>query len=389
MSDRLRIEGTCDSAFRKVREVFGDNFDTFDEIGASVSVVIEGRCVVDLWGGFQDAERHRSWEGGTVVNVFSTTKALATLCVLRLVQAGRIDLQAPIAEYWPEFAAHGKGDVTVADCLSHRAGVPAYRETHTPEDLYDLGQMGTDLAATRPWWEPGTRHGYHALTFGWFASELIGRLTGKTVGDCMREVLARPLEVDLFLGLPADEDHRTADVVGAPSDSSLPDLLLDELRERPDGMTALAFNNPPLPFSDFNARNWRGAQIPAANGHTNARALARIYGALVHGGKAGDVPVLEPEILDAALEERSFGPDAVLWDNPTRFGVGFMLGQEERRFAFGPTRDAFGHPGMGGSLGMGDRDARVGFGYTMNLLRSELLIDERPARLLDAIYESL
>ncbi len=384
----MNIEGQCDSAFRRVRDVFGDNFDAFGERGASVAVVIEGRRVVDLWGGIRDAEG-RPWEGNTVANVFSTTKGIAALCMLRLVEAGKLDLDAPLARYWPEFAAEGKGELSVAQCFSHRAGIPAFRATQPVDALYDWRAMGSALAAEAPWWEPGTNHGYHAVTYGWFASELAYRLTGKSLGTYLQEEISRPLDLECWIGTPPAVDPLAADLVPAPPDESLPDLLGDEMRERPDGMVAKTFNNPPLPFGDFNDRTWRAAEIPAANGHTHARALATLYGALAGNGRIGDFPLLAPELSRTAREERSAGPDAVLWENPTRFGFGFMLNQEARRFAFGPTDSSFGHPGMGGSLGFADPEAQIGFGYVMNLLRNELLIDERSSRLIDAVYEAL
>jgi CubicO group peptidase (beta-lactamase class C family) len=384
-----KIEGSCDTAFRRVREVFGDNFDAFGERGASVSIAIEGRTVVDLWGGTRDAEGQLPWEGGTIANVFSTSKGVAALCVLRLVESGQVEIEAPMSRYWPEFAAAGKGDVTVGQCFSHRAGVPALRPTFPPEVLYDWRAMGAALAAEEPWWEPGSAHGYHAITYGWFASELVYRLTGKTLGRYLRDEIAEPLKLDLWIGTPAEQDRRVADLVPAPPDPSIPNRLAEEMQERPDSVTALALNNPPLPFGGFSSRDWRAAEIPAANGHTHARALAQLYGGLAHNGRIGDFPLLARDILDLACEERSAGPDAVLWGDPTRFGFGFMLNQEARRFGFGPSESAFGHPGMGGSLAFGDPEAQIGFGYVMNLLRGELLIDERSSRLIDAVYESL
>lgn len=383
------IEGKCDAAFRRVREVFGDNFAAFGERGAAVAVTIEGRPVVDLWGGTRDAEGQRPWEGDTIANVFSTSKGVAALCVLRLVEAGQIDIDAPMARYWPEFAAAGKGDITVSQCFSHRAGVPALRPTFPGDALYDWRAMGAALAAEEPWWEPGSAHGYHAITYGWFASELVYRTTGKTLGRYLHDEIVEPLGLDLWIGTPAAEDRRVAELVPAPPDPSIPNRLGEELQERPDSVTALALNNPPLPFGAFSSRAWRAAEIPAANGHTHARALARLYGGLAHNGRVGDFPLLSRELVDVAREERSAGPDEVLWEEPTRFGFGFMLNQEARRFGFGPSESAFGHPGMGGSLAFADPDAQIGFGYVMNLLRSELLIDERSSRLIDAVYEAL
>ncbi len=385
----LKIDGVCDARFAPVRDAFAKNFDTFGELGASVAVSVDGIPVVDLWAGQADPAG-RPWERDTIANVYSTTKGIAALCVLRLAERGLVDLDAAMEKYWPEFGAEGKSSLTVRQCMAHRAGVPAVREPLPDEAMYDSPRLAAAMAAEAPWWEPGTRHGYHALSYGWFAYELVRRLDGRDFSAFVREELAGPLGIDLFVGLPASEDARTADLqLPGPPPPGVPNLLEDELNERPESMTSKTFSNPTLDLEGVNSRAWRGTVMPAANGHTNARALARIYGALAKGGTIDGLPVLDSGLIREAQIEQSVGADAVLWELPTRFGFGFMLTQDLPDSAFGPNPGAFGHPGMGGSLGFADPEAGVGFGYVMNQMRLGILVDDRAGALIDAVYGCL
>ncbi len=385
----LKIDGVCDTRFAPVRDVFAKNFEEFGELGASVAVSIDGMPVVDLWAGKADPAG-RPWERDTIANVYSTTKGIAALCVLRLAERGQLDLDNPMEKYWPEFGAEGKTSLTVRQCMAHRAGVPAVREPLPDEAMYDSPRLAAAMAAEAPWWEPGTQHGYHALSYGWFAYELVRRLDGRDFSVFVREELAGPLGIDLFVGLPASEDGRTADLqLPGPPPPGVPNLLEDELAERPESMTSKTFSNPALDLEGVNSRAWRGTVMPAGNGHTNARALARVYGALAVGGKIDGLPVLDSGLIREAQVEQSVGGDAVLWDLPTRFGFGFMLTQDLPSSAFGPNAGAFGHPGMGGSLGFADPEAGVGFGYVMNQMRLGILVDDRAGKLIDAVYGCL
>lgn len=388
MSD-LKIDGTCDAHFAPVREAFAKNFETIGELGASVAVSVDGLAVVDLWAGKADPAG-RPWQRDTIANVYSTTKGVAALCVLRLAERGLVDLDATMEKYWPEFGAEGKASLTVRQCMAHRAGVPAVREPMPDAAMFDPPRLAAAMAAEAPWWEPGAQHGYHALSYGWFAYELVRRLDGRDFSTFVREELAGPLGIDLFVGLPASEDARTADLqVPGPPPPGVPNLLEDELAERPESMTSKTFSNPTLDIEGVNSRAWRATVLPAGNGHTNARALARIYGALAKGGRIDDVPVLDSGLIREAQVEQSSGPDAVLWQLPTRFGFGFMLTQDLPASAFGPNPGAFGHPGMGGSLGFADPEAGVGFGYVMNQMRLGILVDDRAGSLIDAVYACL
>lgn len=383
------IEGHCDPRFSAVRDVFAESFARGDETGAAVSVVVEGRPVVDLFGGFADQARTRPWAPDTLVNVYSTTKGMAALCLLQLVEQGKVDLDAPVARYWPEFAAGGKEALPVRWLLSHRAGLAAVRKPLPAEALYDWDAMASALGAETPWWTPGERHGYHAVTFGWLVGEVVRRVSGRSVGSYFRDEIARPLGADFWIGLPDAEHGRVAEIgaMPPPPPDQQPNLMQAFL-EDPEGMLARAFLNPPSMAMGPNHAAWRRAEIPGANGHANARALARIYGVLAHGGAQDGVHLLERETLDALREEQSFGPDAVL-QLSTRFGLGFMLPQATRDTRFGPSDGAFGHPGAGGSLGFADPGAQVGFGYVMNKMGPSILVDGRPLALIDAVYASL
>jgi CubicO group peptidase (beta-lactamase class C family) len=383
----VAIEGTCDVRFARVREAFAENFASRSETGASISIALDGRTVVDLWGGWADKARTRPWTRDTIVNVYSTTKGLTAICAHRLAAEGRLDLDAPVANYWPEFAVNGKQRIAVRTLLNHRAGLPAIRKPLVPEDLYDWRTMTDALAAEEPWWEPGTKHGYHALTFGYLVGEVIRRITGKSVGSYFKDEIAAPLKIDAHIGLDVHDDGRVAEMIGAPPPAPGEFNLFAEAAKHPESVTAKTFMNPlVLSMATVNSREWRGAEIPAANGHTNGRALARLYGAMARGGEVDGVRVVEARQISACHTEESRGPDAVLLI-PTRFSTGFMLSQPGEEM--GPNARAFGHPGAGGSLGFADPDAKIGFGYTMNRMGGGILLDPRAKALIAAVYASL
>ena len=382
----VTIEGTCDARFARVREAFADNFVSRRETGASISIALDGRTVVDLWGGWADKARTRPWTRDTIVNVYSTTKGLTAICAHRLAAEGRLDLDAPVANYWPEFAVNGKQRIAVRTLLNHRAGLPAIRKPLVPEDLYDWRTMADALAAEEPWWEPGTKHGYHALTFGYLVGEVIRRITGKSVGSYFKDEIAAPLKIDAHIGLDVHDDGRVAEMIGAPPPAPGEFNLFAEAAKHPESVTAKTFMNPlVLSMATVNSREWRGAEIPGANGHTNGRALARLYGAMARGGEVDGVRVVEARQISACHTEESRGPDAVLLI-PTRFSTGFMLSQPGEEM--GPNARAFGHPGAGGSLGFADPDVKIGFGYAMNRMGGGILLDPRAKALIAAVYAS-
>lgn len=389
MSDSIPVHGTCDPKFEQVREIFRAGFESGEQLGAAVSFVHDGETVVDLWGGWLDFDKKDEWQRDTLVNVYSTTKGMTALCAHILVERGELDLDAAVAKYWPEFAANGKGEIPVRWLLSHQAGLCGVRRKLSEDELYAWTPMVDALAAEEPWWEPGTQHGYHALTFGHLVGEVVRRVSGKTVGTFFRENVAEPLGADFHIGLPASEDARTSDLHGklVSSDGppkNLPEPVAKFMRDMrdPSTMTGAAFAT--AAFSP-NSRGWRGAEIPAANGHGTATALARIYGALARGGEVDGVRVLGSHSIDRAIEEQAYGPDAVLGQMPMRFGLGFMLRHDFMPLS--PNPRAFGHPGAGGSIGMADPDAKVGFGFTLNKMQMGLLGASGAFQMLNAFYE--
>ena len=392
MATKIVIRGECDTRFRAVQEAFEGNFATQGEVGAAVAVTVDGRSVVDLWAGHADAARTRPWERDTIVNVYSTTKGMTAICALRLADQGLLDLDAPVARYWPEFAQAGKSDIPVRDLLSHRAGLPAIKAPLPGEALFDWNAMTQALAAQEPWWKPGTQHGYHNLTYGWLVGEVVRRISGKSLGTYFREEVAEPLGVDFHIGLAATHDARTAEFLPfPPGEPGQPDLL-EEILKDPESMLAKSLMNPPTTLDPgiVNTREWRAAEIPAANGHTTARALARVYGTLARGGELDGVRIVSSAAIEQAIVEHSSGQDTVLAvvGLVTRFGLGFML--PNPIISMGPNARAFGNSGTGGSLGFGDLDAKVGFGYVMNkTLLPPDVIDPRWAPLIDAVYASL
>ena len=387
----VAIQGTCSPRFVRVREVFAENFRSRDEIGAAVALTVDGEPVLDLWAGHADLARERPWQRDTIVNVYSTTKGLTALCLHRLVDEGKVDLDAPVARYWPEFAAEGKDELPVRHLLGHRSGLAAVRDVLPADSLYDWDAMVAALAAERPWWTPGSTHGYHAVTFGWLVGEVVRRVTGKGLGTYFRESIAEPLGMDFHIGLPDSEHARVAEM----SQPSIPEpgmdalLLAMAILSDPEGLAARAFANPPALVRGPNVPEWRRAEIPGANGHGDARSLARVYGALARGGSQDGVHVLSPASIARCHTELSHGVDLVL-QTSTRFGHGFMLSQPGvEGGTFGPGARAFGHPGMGGSVGFADPDARIGFGYVMNRMGPHILLDPRATALIDAVYASL
>lgn len=387
------IHGECAARFRRVREVFEENFRRRHEIGAAVAVVHGGETVVDLWAGWADLARTRAWQRDTIANVYSCTKAMTALCAHQLVERGRLDLDAPVAAYWPEFAQQGKERLPVRWLLSHRSGLPAVRAMLPPEALYDWSAMTAALAAEAPWWEPGTTHGYHAVTFGWLVGEVVRRIDGRSLGTYFRDEIARPLGLDFHIGLADGEHGRVAelsDLTMAPADDLPSDAigLAQVILSDPESMTARAFLNPPSLALGPNNPEWRRAEIPGANGHAGARDLARVYGALARGGDLDGAHLLDPAGIARLSTEQSHGPDLVL-QVTSRFGLGVMLSQDRRDARFGPNPRAFGHPGAGGSVGFADPDTGIGFGYLPNRLGPHILLDPRAVALSEAVYDAL
>lgn len=396
------IHGLCDPRFERVRRVFSERIEAGKEVGAAIAFTLNGESVVDLWGGYlappgsPDAERE--WERDTLVNTYSTTKGMTAICAHRLVEQGLLDLDAPVAQYWPEFAAAGKAEIPVRWLLSHQSGLPAIRKPLPPEALFDWTVMCSALAEQEPWWKPGTQHGYHPVTYGFLIGEVIRRVGGRSVGQMFREDVAEPLDADFHIGLAAKEHGRVSDLIGgiAPPKPKpgKPALKIkgpmgDFLRDMtdPTTMVGAAFNNPRMSQGTVNSAAWREAEIPAGNGHGTARSLARIYGALALGGEIDGVRILEADTVRAARTEQVSGPDATLGQIPMRYGLGYMLRSDFMPLS--PSPNAFGHPGAGGSIGMADPDAGVSFGYVMNKMQMGLVGGATAFAVIKAFFEDL
>jgi len=383
MPDVPSIEGFCEERFAPVRAALADNFRDRGELGAAVSITIEGQPVVEVWGGWMDAARTVPWRRDTLVDVFSIGKAMVTVCVLMLVDRGEVALDSPVARYWPEFAAAGKGGVTVRTLLSHRAGLPAVRRDVSEAEIYDWDALTGALAAEEPWWEPGSTHGYHVNTFGFLTGEIVRRVSGASIGEFFRREVAAPLDADFHFGLDREHDARAAEYVFGGEAAEFTEGVeepapLDMDADRAFMLGRVYLNPPALSgIGTVNTRAWRDAEIPSANGHATAWAVTRIYGAL---GELLGAPTLAE-----AIRPHSEGIDFVL-GRPSRFGLGFQLTQPER--PLGPSPRSFGHFGAGGSLGFADPDAQLSFAYVMNKSGPRWQ-NPRNRALIDAVYASV
>ena len=371
------IEGYCDERFSAVRDVLEQQIESGADLGASFSVTYQGETVVDLWGGHLDLERTTPWQEDTLVNVYSTTKTMSFLCALILADRGELDFDAPVSRYWPEFAAAGKSDVLVWHFMNHAAGLPGTDEPLAGDDLYDWEKVTDVLARQAPWWEPGSASGYHALTQGYFIGEVVRRITGQSLGQFFAETVAKPLQADFFIGVPSSEFPRISDLVPPPSDGAL------GRGGDADSIAVRTFKSPRTHALDSRTDAWRRAEIPAANGHGNARAVAKIHTALANEGRVGDIQLLSPEICKKVTETRISGQDLV-FNQPMAFGLGFGLipvAQNKRNLCF--------WGGWGGSSAVIDQDNRLSLSFAMNKMADGLLGDTRGTNLSAAVFKSL
>ena len=373
----VELHGDCDPRFAPLRDTFARNWSDHAEVGASLCVVERGQIVVDLWAGWADAAQTRPWQQDTIANVYSTTKGVAAVAVAILADRGALDVARPVAHYWPEFAQAGKDQITVHQLLTHEAGLVGVDEELPDDAVLDWDRMVAALERQAPMWPPGQGLGYHAITYGWLVGEVIRRIDGRTCGEFVRDEIAAPLGVDFYIGLPASEDARTAELIPAPGSGGL--------GIPPEGLAAKALGlASPRLAGDVNSRAWRAAELPAANGHANARALATIYGALANGG----APLLSAQGVENAAAHRITADDLVLGFQVRR-ALGFILSTPDGRYEWGPNPRTFGHSGAGGSLALADPDRQVGFGYVMNQMSTGLGADPRWKPMLDALYASL
>jgi len=277
----MKIDGYCDERFISVKHIFEKNFELGLEVGASFAVSLNGKLVVDIWGGFSDSAKTKPWEKDTIVNVFSTTKVMTALCIHLLVDKGLIDVDAPVAKYWPEFAQATKENILVKHLMSHSAGLPGFDELIPVEALYDWDRIIGLLASQKPWWKPGTKIGYHMITFGYLLGELVRRVTGKSLGEFFRDEIAVPLNIDFHIGLPKNIDSRTSNIIPPEEIFAKWQIVLAKLFLK---KAVKVLYNPNLEDADFNSREWRSAEIPSSNGHGNARSIANIGSILACGG---------------------------------------------------------------------------------------------------------
>ncbi|CAN5619946.1 serine hydrolase domain-containing protein [soil metagenome] len=376
------IHGTCKPGFEAVRDRFASNFDEGLERGASVAVTLHGEPVVDLWAGEADGAGN-AWQQDTIVNVWSTTKTMAAICLLVLADRGELDLDAPVASVWPEFAANGKDAITTAQVMGHTAGLSGWDPAIEPADLYDWDKAVSVLGAQAPWWEPGTASGYHALTQGYLEGEIVRRVTGRTIGTFFRDEVAGPLGADFHIGLPESEEGRVGEMVtpsvGLGGDLSAAGVDLGSVAVR-------SLLSAPITGAECNTREWRAAEIPAAGGTGNARSVARVHSALANGGTVDGVTLLSPAGVERILVEQAHTTDLVL-GMKMRMGTGFGLMND--LIPLSPNPRSFFWGGWGGSIAVTDLDAGMSVAYVMNKMADGLIGDLRGAMLVLAAYEGL
>jgi len=370
------IEGTWDVRFDGVASTLAASLEAGTDVGASVAVFLEGEPVVDIWGGFIDEAHSAPWVEDTITNVWSTTKTMTFLCALMLADRGELDFYAPVATYWPEFAAGGKERVQVRHLMSHTAGLAGWTEPLEPEGLADWERCTSLLAAQEPWWEPGTASGYHAVTQGYLIGEVVRRITGVSIGTWFASEVSGPLGADFFIGTPESEDPRISMVIPPPP------VDLEELK--PSEIALRALSNPPLDATYPRHEWWRRAEIPAANGHGNARSVATIQSIVAGQGEARGIRLLSEKGCSAIFDEQSNGRDLVL-GMPNRFGMGYGLSTE--MMPIGPRSCYWG--GYGGSLILMDQETQLTICYVMNRMEGGLQGDLRGANLVLAAVTAL
>ena len=368
----------------RITPLFEENFARYGELGAAVSIWQNGRSILELHGGFRDARREQPWTHDTIVLFWSATKGLGSACLLHLLQERSIGLERRVAEFWPGFAQAGKGAITLAQLLSHQAGLAAFDE---PAEVTDHAAVVRALEKQTPLWPPGTAHGYHARTFGFLLDELVRRIDGRTLGDYWREIFAGPLGLDIWIGLPNEENARAATIYaakasGPPTDPfyralTIPGTLQRRVFTSPHGLHAV---------SAMNAPENRARSFVSFGGIGSAAALAKFYGLLANGSELGGRRFFTGETVAQMTTTLAFGVDRI-FGVPTAFSAGFMKDPPDAsRRMFGPSPLAFGHPGAGGSHAFADPENNIAFAYVMNQMEQKILPNEKSLRLVDALY---
>ena len=377
MSDKIEIHGFCDDRFAPVKEAFTENFKQGLELGASAAITYKGEFVVDIWAGYADAARTKPWQEDTIVCVYSTTKVMTAICALMLVDRGELDIEAPVAKYWPEFAAAGKENLPVKYLFSHSSGLAGYEPPLLGKDLYDWDKAVSQLAAQEPWWEPGTASGYHAVTFGHLLGELVRRITGRSLGRFFKEEVADKLGADFYIGMDEKESSRVAELI-PPDPSSIEDA--EELP--PIGMRTLFSTN--IDYTDTVTHEFQAAEIPAANGFSNARGIAKAGTALAMGGELDGHHFMSRATVERAIQEQIYTTD-LFFGMPVRYGLGFGLPDDNIPLPEG----SFYWGGYGGSICQMNLKHGYCLAYAMNKQIQSLLGDERTVKLREAAEECL
>ena len=375
----MEIHGECDPQFSKVKETFEKLHQEDREIGSCFAVYKDGKPLVDLWGGFQDKDKTKPWQKDNLVTVYSTTKGVAAFCIALAMEKGLLKYEEKVSTYWPEFSSNGKEDITVGMLMSHQAGICS-PETRNVDDYYNQSLMAEKLAGMTPIWEPGTASGYHSMTFGWLTSELILRVTGKSLGTYFREEVGDQHEIDFFIGLPESEDHRVAELVPF-------DIVRNENSEQQKIELTEAQKsqrNSAGTLDIHNTKAWRQAEIPSANGQGNAGGLAKFYSLIVP--EDNSLKLLQDDTVNQMTTMQIEGRDLVLAVQ-VRWGVGFIL--NKHKVIYGPVESAFGHSGYGGSCAFGDPENKIGVSYVMNRMLDNFNADGRSIELINATYECL
>ena len=375
------VDGTCDERFEAVRQVLAGALDAGDDLGASVAVTMGAEPVVDLWGGWADEARQTPWQEDTVTNVWSTTKTMTSLAALLLVERGELDVYAPVATYWPEFAANGKEGVEVRHLMSHTSGVSGWAQPVQMEDIFDWERSTSMLAAQAPWWEPGTASGYHALNQGHLVGEVIRRITGTPLRTFFAEEIARPLGADFQIGLDPADRGRVSNVVPPPP------LAFDLEAIGADSVAVKTLTGPLADASVAWSEGWRAADIGAANGHGNARSVARIQSVVANGGEVDGVRLLSPETIELIFDEQSDGVDLVI-GIPLRFGIGYALPQTAT-LPYIPDGKICFWGGWGGSMVVVDVERRLTIAYMMNKMQAGIIGNTTAGSLITAVYSAL
>ena len=392
----VEINGDVAEGFGLVADAFTRNFDDHGEVGAAFCLYVDGADVVDLWGGVADPATGGKWERNTLQLHFSTTKGVAAICAAILNERGQLDYETPVAAYWPEFAAGGKEAVTVAQCMSHQAGLAAVDSPLSLDEICDKEPVLRAIEVQEPLWEPGTANGYHAITYGWIVGEILKRIDGRPIGRFLADEVAGTLGIDSFIGLPESEEHRVAQLIPAPVITDPPTIELITAMMGPGslGYRSLTMDGAmlgdqeydpsvPLQIDTFNSRQVHAAEIPGAAGISEARALARMYGACV--SEIDGIRLISDDTVRTVRAERSRGPDKSLIVE-CAWGMGFMRHLDTNPML---TGESFGHPGAGGSLAFGDLDHQVGFGYVMNQMGNGVAGDPRANALIEAVRSCL